>query len=208
MERFLQLCADDNIQVCYPTTPGQLFHLLRRQLLRAARKPLVVMSPKSLLRRPEVVSSLDDLATGRFQRVLPDQAELDAAQVERILLCTGKVYYDLAAERARRQEKAVAIARVEQLYPFPRPELEALFARYPNAREVLWVQEEPKNMGAWQYIFPLLQEVASSRAPAPKLSFVGRVAAASPATGFHEAHELEQRQIVEEALSLSRVKHG
>jgi 2-oxoglutarate dehydrogenase E1 component len=171
-------------------------------MVRPARKPLVVMSPKSLLRRQEVISPLDDLAAGRFQRVLPDQANLDGAKVDRVLLCTGKVYFDLAAERARRVEERVAIVRLEQLYPFPREELAAELARYPSARELRWVQEEPKNMGAWQYVFPLLQEMASSRA----LSFVGRDAAASPATGFHEAHELEQHRIVEDALS--RVKNG
>jgi len=202
LERFLQLCGDDNIQVCYPTTPAQMFHVLRRQMVRPARKPLVVMSPKSLLRRPEAVSPLEDLASGRFQRVLPDQANLDGAKVDRVLLCTGKVYFDLAAERARRVEERVAIVRLEQLYPFPREELAAELGRFPSARELVWVQEEPKNMGAWQFVFPLLQEMASSRA----LSFVGRDAAASPATGFHEAHELEQHRIVEDALS--RVKNG
>ncbi|HEY8211540.1 MAG TPA: 2-oxoglutarate dehydrogenase E1 component, partial [Myxococcaceae bacterium] len=206
LERFLQLCADDNIQVCYPTTPAQIFHVLRRQLVRAARKPLVVMSPKSLLRRPEAISPLEDLAAGRFHRVLPDQANLDPAKVDRVLLCSGKVYFDLAAERARRVEERVAIVRVEQLYPDPREELQAELERFSAAREVRWVQEEPKNMGAWQYIFPLLQELASSRANAPRVSFIGRGAAASPATGFHEAHELEQHKIVEEALS--RVTNG
>src|SRR6185295_5369938 len=180
LERFLQLCGDDNIQVCYPTTPAQIFHVLRRQMVRPARKPLIVMSPKSLLRRPEAVSPLEDLASGRFQRVLPDQANLDGATVERVLFCTGKVYFDLAAERARRVEERVAVVRLEQLYPFPREEVAAELARFPSARELVWVQEEPKNMGAWQFVFPLLQEMASSRA----LSFVGRDAAASPATGF------------------------
>jgi 2-oxoglutarate dehydrogenase E1 component len=201
LERFLQLCAEDNIQVCYPTTPAQIFHLLRRQMIRPARKPLVVMSPKSLLRRPEAVSPLADLQQGRFQRVIPDRADLEPGQVEQVLLCSGKIFYDLQAERARRDERTVAIVRVEQLYPFPREEIARELERYPAARRLSWVQEEPRNMGAWQYISPLLEEMASARAAPSRLRFVGRVAAASPATGFHEAHELEQKLIVEEALS-------
>src|SRR5205823_3201514 len=136
-----------NIQVCYPTTPGQLFHLLRRQMMRQARKPLIVMSPKSLLRRPEVVSPLEELAAGSFQRVLAEAALPEPLAVDRLLLCTGKVSYDLAAERARRGEQRMALARVEQLYPFPREEIQKLLEQYPGARDIYWVQEEPKNMG-------------------------------------------------------------
>ena len=205
LERFLQLSAEDNIQVCYPTTPAQFFHLLRRQVIRPWRKPLIVMSPKSLLRRPEVVSPLEELSTGRFQKLLWD-ARADSSQVRRLLLCSGKIYFDLLASWDK-ADSSTGIGRIEQLYPFPNEELKALLERLPNLSEVFWVQEEPKNMGAWRYMLPLLQELLSSRPGPPSLRFVGRVESASPATGFYEAHILEQKQIVEEALARGE-SHG
>ncbi|MFN7133859.1 MAG: 2-oxoglutarate dehydrogenase E1 component, partial [Myxococcales bacterium] len=157
LDRFLNLCAEDNIQVCYPTTPAQIFHLLRRQVVRPLRKPLVVMTPKSLLRNPEAVSSLDELASGTYQRVLMDPAfagtdtseeQQDPSKVKRVLLCTGKVYYDLLVERRAKKAHDVAIVRVEQLYPTPLTQIAEALATFKNAREVVWVQEEPRNGGA------------------------------------------------------------
>ncbi|MGA9526041.1 MAG: 2-oxoglutarate dehydrogenase E1 component [Myxococcaceae bacterium] len=200
-ERYLQLCAEDNIQVCYPTTPAQMFHLLRRQVIRPIRKPLVVMTPKSMLRNPAVSSTLDDCATGRFHRLLRETEPLDPKNVTRLLLCTGKVYYDLAAERARREDKTVAIVRLEQLYPLADTELVEVFKSYPNLKEIFWVQEEPKNMGAWSFMFPHLQQMVSQIHKTLTVGYIGRVEAASPATGFIKAHELEQKLIVEQALA-------
>ncbi len=201
LERFLQLAAEDNIQVCYPTTPAQIFHLLRRQALRTIRKPLVVMSPKSMLRNPLATSPLQDLAEGTFQRVIADKQEIDPKGVKRLLLCTGKVYYDLLKERDARKDTSVAIVRVEQLYPFPREQLTKLMKQMSNLTEVFWVQEEPKNMGAWSFVFPLLHELVQSLETTLKLSYVGRVESASPATGFVSAHEIEQALIIEQAVT-------
>ena len=206
LERFLNLCAEDNIQVVYPTTPAQIFHLLRRQVLRPLRKPLVIMSPKSLLRRPEATSKLDELATGSFQEVILDK--VDPAGVTRLLLCTGKVYYDLVKARDERKDDSIAIVRVEQLYPFPFDELAGLIAKMPKLAELYWVQEEPRNLGAWHFTFPRLHDLASTRAQAPlKVGYIGRAEAASPATGFYQTHNLEQQLIVEEAI-LRGTKNG
>jgi 2-oxoglutarate dehydrogenase E1 component len=200
LERFLDLCAEDNLQVCYPTTPAQIFHLLRRQVLRPVRKPLIIMSPKSLLRRPEATSRMDDLATGAFQEVIPD-AKADAAKVKRLLLCSGKVYYDLAKARDERKDDSIAIVRVEQLYPFPQDELSHLVAKMPALQELYWVQEEPRNAGGWHFMFPRLHDLVSSRAQHPvKLGYIGRAEAASPATGFPKTHDYEQQLIIEEAI--------
>jgi len=201
--RWLNLCADDNMQVCNVTTPAQIFHLLRRQVLRPFRKPLVVMSPKSLLRHPEAVSTLDELAEGSFQRVIDDPlflegGEGDAAKVRRVLLCTGKVFYDLIAERRSKQIDDVAIVRLEQLYPNPLTELEQILARYPNLAEVVWVQEEPANHGAWLHIWSALAQSGILRVP---LAQVSRPAAASPATGSNASHKLEQRRILDTAFA-------
>ncbi|MET0405225.1 MAG: 2-oxoglutarate dehydrogenase E1 component [Cystobacter sp.] len=206
LERFLSLSAEDNIQVVYPTTPAQIFHLLRRQVLRPLRKPLVIMSPKSMLRLPEAVSRLDELATGSFQEVIADK--VDPAGVTRLLLCSGKVYYDLVKERDARNDASIAIVRVEQLFPFPFDELSTLLAKMPRLAEVLWVQEEPRNSGAWHYIFPRLHDLIATRGQNPvKLGYIGRAEAASPATGFTQTHKLEQQLIVEEAI-LRGTKNG
>ncbi len=199
LERFLDLCAEDNIQVCYPTTPAQIFHLLRRQVLRPVRKPLVIMSPKSLLRRPEATSKVDELATGTFQEVILDR--VDPAGVTRLLLCSGKVYYDLAKARDERKDESIAIVRLEQLYPFPADVLAGLVAKMPKLTELLWVQEEPRNAGGWHFMFPRLHDLASTQAKQQvKIGYIGRAEAASPATGFPKTHEYEQQLIIEEAI--------
>ena len=196
LERFLQLCAEDNMQVAYPTTPAQIFHLLRRQVLRPWRKPLVIMSPKSLLRHPKAVSSLEDLATGTFKRVIPDpETDRKAEDVKRILLCSGKVYYDLLAERG--DARSTALVRVEQLYPLSDRELKAALDPYPADVPVVWVQEEPENMGAWR----TLRVAFGSQMFGRPFSGVYRPASASPATGSGSAHKLEQRDLMYAAFS-------
>ncbi len=197
LERFLQLCADDNLQVAYPTTPAQIFHLLRRQVVRPYRKPLVVMTPKSLLRHPRAVSSLDDLAHGSFQRVIRDDA-VEPGGVTRVLLTSGKLYYELLQAREERERDDVAIVRLEQLYPLaPGPLAGALEPFDPQA-PVLWVQEEPENMGAWRYLRVQWGELLHGR----RFSGVHRPASASPATGSGAAHKLEQAELVRTAFEL------
>jgi 2-oxoglutarate dehydrogenase E1 component len=202
LERFLDLCGDDNIQVVNATTPAQIFHVLRRQVVRPYRKPLVVMSPKMLLRFAPANSSLDELATGSFQHVIADPTEPKPNSVEKLILCSGKIYYDLAEARAKVPDSKVALVRVEQLYPFPQEEVEALLKSYSKLKSVLWVQEEPQNMGAWRYMLPRLEEMLEQLGK-ENLGpvFVGRAEAASPATGVVAAHKLEQEMIVERALS-------
>jgi 2-oxoglutarate dehydrogenase E1 component len=208
LERFLSLCAEDNLTVCYPTTPAQIFHLLRRQVVRPYRKPLVIMSPKSLLRRPEAFSKLDELATGRFQEVIHDRKEVDPSGVNRLLLCSGKVYYDLVKARDEQKAWNISIVRLEQLYPFPFDTVAQLVASMPKLTELFWVQEEPRNAGGWYFMFPRLHDVASSRASGPlKIGYIGRAEAASPATGFTKTHDYEQHLIVEEAI-LRGTKNG
>ena len=189
IERFLQLAARDNIQICQPSTAAQYFHLLRRQALRAWRKPLVVFTPKSMLRNPAASSSLAELAAGRFQNVIPDRGDGTAG---RVLLCTGKIGHELAAERNRRKDDATAIVFLEQLYPFPEAELAAEMDRHQSAREFVWVQEEPANMGALAFLLPRLERLAHGRA----VLSVKRSASASPATGSHKAHEMEQHTLL------------
>ena len=204
LERFLQLCAEYNMQVCVPTTPAQIFHLLRRQVIRPLRKPLVVMSPKSLLRHKEAISSLDELATGQFQMVLPDQGERDPRKVERIILCAGKVYYDLATWREENDRQDVAIVRVEQLYPFPKEELFEALKAYVNVRDVVWCQEEPLNQGAWyssQHHMRAVADMLKSNLGGA-LKFAGRPASAAPAAGYMSVHIEQQRQLVEDAFNL------
>ncbi|MGQ0503951.1 MAG: 2-oxoglutarate dehydrogenase E1 component, partial [Myxococcaceae bacterium] len=207
LERFLGMCGEDNMQVCYPTTPAQIFHLLRRQMVRPLRKPLVVMSPKSGLRKAEAKSELAELTRGKFQRLMWDRAEVDKKNVTRLLLCSGKVFFDIAAERDARKEWTTGIARLEQLYPFPKEELEELIKGMPKLAQIVWVQEEPWNMGAWRYMIPLLNDLLSGLSGKPTIEYVGRTASASPATGFDKVHEAEQQMIVEQALH-GGVKHG
>ena len=202
LERFLQLCAKNNMQVAYPTTPAQLFHILRRQIHRNFRKPLVLMTPKSLLRHKQCVSALAEFSSGTFQRVIDDADVADPAAVSRVVLCTGKIYYDLVAARGQQNDSdKVALLRVEELYPFPTAELQAVFNRYPAAKQFYWVQEESQNMGAWSFVQPHLDELLPAHC---ELNYVGRDEAASPATGSGLLHETEQREIVEQALGQSR----
>jgi 2-oxoglutarate dehydrogenase E1 component len=198
LERFLQLTAERNIQVIVPTTPAQIFHALRRQMRRPFRKPLVVMSPKSLLRHPAAVSTVADLAEGRFRLVIDDPRAPAAESVRRVVLCAGKIFYALEAGRRERDRADVALVRVEQLYPFPTAELREALARYVAAREVFWVQEEPSNQGAWSFVLPLISPLLR---PETRFSYVGRADAASPATGNHEIHQAEEAAILEQALA-------
>jgi 2-oxoglutarate dehydrogenase E1 component len=193
-ERFLQLCAEDNMQVAYPTTPAQYYHLLRRQVHRKWRKPLIIMSPKSLLRLPAATSMIDELTRGRFHRVLSETNGPPAAGVNRVMLCSGKVYYDLAEERRKRRDERTAILRVEQLYPWREEELTRALEPFAKDAELVWVQEEPANMGYAGFVEPRLLRLGRG------LRLVSRVESASPATGSHKAHLLEQRALLDEAF--------
>lgn len=197
LERFLALAAEDNIQVVYPTTPAQYFHALRRQVIRNWRKPLVVMTPKSLLRHPKVVSSLEEFGQGRFQRVLPDALPSRGNPVKRIILCSGKIYYELEQHREKSKAEDVAILRVEQLYPLPTESLRVALSAYPEGTPVVWVQEEPENMGAWRYLYAQFGQNFFEHFP---LSGICRPASASPATGSLNSHKLEQAEIIEQAF--------
>jgi len=196
LERFLQLAAEDNIQVTNPTTPAQYFHLLRRQIMRRWRKPLIIMTPKSLLRHPRSVSELREFEAGRFQRILRDQ-RTDRDQTDRILLCCGKVYYDLEKAREELRSEAIAIVRLEQLYPLADDVLLRALERYRDGTPAVWVQEEPQNMGAWPYLRARFGETLLKRFP---LSVVSRPASASPATGSSASHKLEQQQVIADAF--------
>ncbi len=198
LERFLSLCAKDNIQVAQPTTPAQLFHLLRRQVLRVWRKPLVVMTPKSLLRNPACVSPLEDLVKGSFQRVLADTLDTPARDIHRVLLCSGKVAYELEKRRQELGRRDVAIVRVEQLYPLPRQALEEALAAYTPGTPVVWVQEEPENMGSWRFVRIHFGEKLFDRFP---FSGVCRQSAASPATGSKKSHDMEQNELLSAAFT-------
>ncbi len=200
LERFLQLCAEDNLRVVYPTTPAQLFHLLRVQAFSEPERPLIVMSPKSLLRHPKAMSPVRDLTDGRFERVIDDPevgGRQDAARIRRLILCSGKVYYDLVESDLRARADTTVIARMEVLYPFPDDEIRALDDRYPHIETVVWVQEEPENMGALSYIRPRLRAALPGN---PELQCVSRPERASPAEGNSQDHALEQRRIVRKAL--------
>ncbi len=192
LERFLQLCGDDNLQIVQPTTAAQLFHLLRRQIQRPFRKPLVVMSPKSLLRAGAAASTLEELASGHFAPVLSDPVDLDAEAVRTIALCSGKMFYDIARAREARADLTVAVIRLEELYPFPERELRRALDVFPNANDIVWTQEEPINMGAWWYVSQTLPPILGRR----RLRYAGRDDAASPATGSYGQHQREQEEIL------------
>jgi 2-oxoglutarate dehydrogenase E1 component len=197
LERFLMLAAEDNIQVVCPTTPAQFFHCLRRQVLRSWQKPLVVMTPKGLLRHPKAVSSLAECAEGNFQRVIPDEIGKAADQIRRILLCTGKIYYELEAHREETKREDVAIVRIEQLYPMHRPTLESVLGVYAQGTPVFWVQEEPSNMGAWTPLRARTGDTLLGRFP---LLGISRALSTSPATGSHRRHKHEQAEIIARAF--------
>jgi 2-oxoglutarate dehydrogenase E1 component len=194
IERFLQLAARDNIQICQPSTAAQYFHVLRRQALRAWRKPLVIFTPKSMLRNPAASSTLADLTAARFKTVIPDSGDGSAT---RVLLCTGKIGHELVAERKRRKDNSTAIIFLEQLYPFPEADLSAEMDRHANARDFVWVQEEPANMGALAFLLPRLERLSRGRS----VLSVKRSASASPATGSHKAHEMEQKTLLAVAFA-------
>src|SRR6266508_3487195 len=196
VERFLQLAAEDNIQVAWPSTAAQYFHLLRRQALRASRKPLVVLTPKSLLRLPGTRSTVEELTAGRFQEVLPDPSQPDPEKVRRVLLASGKVFYDLAKRRADADLENLALVRVEQLYPFPAERIRQQLDAYPNAERVLWVQEEPENMGAWGYLAARFERVLGAR-----VEVASRDEAAAPATGSPSIHLRQQQRLLDRALA-------
>jgi 2-oxoglutarate dehydrogenase E1 component len=199
LERFLQLCSFGNVEVCVPTTPAQVFHMLRRQMLRDTRKPLIVMSPKSLLRNKSATSLLEFATEGWFQLVIDDRKMEAKDQVKRVILSAGKVWYDLDQAREESGNDKVALVRIEQLHPFPEDELVEILARYPGADEIVWCQEEPKNQGAWYQIRHHLQAVQGEN---QALRYVGRRRSPSPATGYYSVHVAEQERLVKEALTL------
>ncbi|OED39169.1 2-oxoglutarate dehydrogenase E1 component [Chromatiales bacterium (ex Bugula neritina AB1)] len=199
LERFLQLCAEDNMQVCVPSTPAQAYHMIRRQMLRPIRRPLIVMTPKSLLRHRLAVSTLEDLADGTFEPVLGEIDQIDSSAVDRVVFCSGKVYYDLVQKRRETGQTNVAVVRVEQLYPFPYTEMQDVIARYPNARRIVWCQEEPRNQGAWRATRHRIERILRE---GQELEFSGRPPSASPAVGYANQHIKEQNLLVMEALAL------
>ncbi len=197
LERYLQLCAEYNIQVCVPSTPAQMFHLLRRQMIRPLRKPLIIMSPKSMLRRKESVSSLEDLANGSFIAVIPETQKIDSKKVRRIIACCGKIYYDLMAYRLEHEIVDVAIIRIEQLYPFPHDDFQSEVERYDKATDILWCQEEPGNQGAWHRIQHYLSR---HKRPNQTLGYALRPSSASPAVGYLAKHNLQQSELMAAAF--------
>ena len=199
LERYLQLCADHNMQVCVPSTPAQVFNMLRRQVVRPMRRPLVVMSPKSLLRHPLAVSSLEEMSTGVFHNVIGEVDDIDAKAVEKVVFCSGKVYYELLEQRRRNEQENVAIVRIEQLYPFPEKELQEVLANYQHVKQFVWCQEEPQNQGAWY----CSQHHFRAAIPAGTyLTYTGRKASAAPAVGYMSVHVKEQQALVNEALAV------
>lgn len=197
LERFLQLCAQENMQVAYPTTPAQLFHILRRQVKRDFRKPLIIMSPKSLLRHPKVISNLEDLSKGMFKEVILDES-VSNSKVKRVILCTGKIYYELEEEREKNaNDGTTAILRVEQLYPFPAEQISQAVKQYSNLKQIIWAQEEPRNMGAYTFVASRLQDIFSDLAgKGVGFRYVGRTDRASPAIGSPKVHQQEQAEII------------
>ncbi len=201
LERFMQLAADANMQIVQPTTASQIFHVLRRQMVRPLRKPLVIMTPKSLLRNKDATSPLSEFTSGGFQTVIPEQDEAvvkNAAKVKRVIACSGKVYYDLVKKRAEKESKDVAIIRVEQLYPFPHKAFAAELKKFGNATEIVWCQDEPQNQGAWFFVQHYIHE---NMLDGQKLGYSGRAASASPAVGYAHLHQEQQKALVEGAFS-------
>jgi 2-oxoglutarate dehydrogenase E1 component len=189
MERFLQLCAEDNMQVCDITTPANFFHLLRKQVKQPFRKPLIVFTPKKLLRHPKAVSSLKDMAKGTFEMVMDDNA-IDKKKVKKVVLCTGKMYYEMCEEREVRKVNDMAFVRLEQLYPFPQKALDKVLKGYGKNVELVWAQEEPENMGAWSYIMRMMRKT--------NIDVVAYPAQASPAAGSSKMHDLRMKQVMDQ----------
>lgn len=205
LERYLQLCAEHNVGVCVPSTPAQMFHMIRRQMLRDYRKPLIVMTPKSLLRNRMSMSSLDSLSEGRFEPVIDEVDDLDKSKVKRVVLCSGKVYYDILSTRREGEQSDVALVRVEQLYPFPQEDLDAVLDGYPKATQLVWSQEEPYNQGAWLQIRHRLQSTLRGK---QKLGYAGRKSSASPAAGSSKLHQIQQQRLIDEALNTKVLPEG
>lgn len=199
LERFLQLCAEQNMQVCVPSTPAQMFHMLRRQMLRKFRAPLIVMTPKSLLRHKMSVSPLSSLSNGEFELIIPETEAISPSKTRRVVFCSGKVYFDLLESRTVHEIDDVALIRLEQIYPFPIVEYAEVLASYENVREVVWCQEEPQNQGAWYQIQHRLQESLSDE---QHLFYAGRASAAAPACGIFKVHLQQQQALVEAALGI------
>jgi 2-oxoglutarate dehydrogenase E1 component len=193
LERFLELCADDNIQVCNPTTPAQYFHLLRRQAKASFRKPLIVMTPKSLLRLSSAVSELNDLCNGHFQAVIDDPET--PQDPRRVVFCSGKIFYELSRRRWDTEKSETAIVRLEQLYPVAEEQIKRAVQNYSSAINWYWVQEEPENMGGWHFIRPHLNRISGK-----SFAYIGRKASSSPASGFHSIYKQEQESIIEQAI--------
>ena len=200
LERFMQLSADTNMQVVQPTTASQIFHVLRRQMVRNLRKPLIIMTPKSLLRNKDAASPLSEFTKGGFQTVIPEQNQdvvRNAAKVKRVIACSGKVYYDLVKRRTEMENLDVAIVRVEQLYPFPHKAFAAELKRFPKVTEIVWCQDEPQNQGAWFFVQHYIHE---NMVDGQKLGYSGRAASASPAVGYSHLHQEQQKSLVEGAF--------
>jgi 2-oxoglutarate dehydrogenase E1 component len=198
LERFMQLAADTNMQIVQPTTASQIFHVLRRQQVRDLRKPLIIFTPKSLLRNKDATSPLSEFTKGGFQTVLGEQKDIKADKVKRVIACSGKVYYDLVKKREEKGADDVAIIRVEQLYPFPHKAFAAELKKYPNATELVWCQDEPQNQGAWFFVQHYIHE---NMVEGQKLGYAGRSASASPAVGYAHLHQDQQKALVEAAFA-------
>jgi 2-oxoglutarate dehydrogenase E1 component len=198
LERFMQLAADNNMQVCQPTSASQIFHLLRRQMVRQFRKPLIIFTPKSLLRNKDATSPLSDFTKGEFRTVIgPSRDEVEGEKVKRVIVCSGKVAYDLIRRRDEKKAWDVAIVRVEQLYPFPHRAFASEMKRFPNAAEVVWCQDEPQNQGAWFFVQHLVHE---NMLEGQRLGYAGRPASASPAVGYAHLHQEQQKALLDQAF--------
>ncbi|QEY62399.1 2-oxoglutarate dehydrogenase E1 component [Metapseudomonas lalkuanensis] len=202
LERYLQLCAEHNIQVCVPTTPAQVYHMLRRQVIRPLRKPLVALTPKSLLRHKLAISTLEDLAEGSFQTVIDEIDAIDPKKVDRLILCSGKVYYDLLEKRRAEGREDIAIVRIEQLYPFPEDELAEILAPYKNLKHIVWCQEEPMNQGAWYCSQHHMRRVATAHKKGLFLEYAGREGSAAPACGYASMHAEQQEKLLQDAFTV------
>ncbi len=202
LERYLQLCAEHNIQVCVPTTPAQVYHMLRRQAIRPLRKPLVALTPKSLLRHKLATSTLEELTQGSFQTVIPEIDPIDPAKVERVIMCSGKVYYDLLDKRRAEGRDDIAIVRIEQLYPFPEEDLAEALAPYQNVKHIIWCQEEPMNQGAWYCSQHHMRRVATAHKKELFLQYAGRDASAAPAVGYASMHAEQQEKLLQDAFTV------
>jgi len=198
LKRFMQLSADTNMQVVQPTTASQIFHVLRRQMVRNLRKPLIIMTPKSLLRAKDAASPLSDFTEGGFQTVIPDKGDAQRDKVKRVIACSGKVYYDLVRKREERGSDDVAIIRVEQLYPFPHKVFSTELRKYPHAAEIVWCQDEPQNQGAWFFVQHYIHE---NMLEGQRLGYSGRASSASPAVGYSALHQKQQKALVDGAFA-------